>query len=327
MDGGGRFLQPMTAGPAGIASARVAVVPQQGRQPSRAHRQKFSLRPVRFARRRSVSVPLERRLPRFLGTGLTLGFFAAVTFIGLSQGGHLNEYYDRYGEPHHALARMVGLGLDVVTISGISQMRPTEVLAAAGLSPKVSLAFLDVNDVRERLERVPLIRSAAVRKLYPNELVVTLAEREPHAIWQLNGELFIIAADGTVIDLMQDERFVGLPLVVGEEANKRTKEYLALLEAAGPLKSRIRAGTLVAGRRWTLKMDNGMDVRLPELGTNDALARLVKLEREQKILDKDVLAIDLRMPDRIVVRLTEEAASARADALKKKPMRGKGVDT
>jgi cell division protein FtsQ len=221
----------------------------------------------------------------------------------------------------------VGLGLDVVTISGISQMRPTEVLAAAGLSPKVSLAFLDVNDVRERLERVPLIKSVAVRKLYPNELVVTLAEREPHAIWQLNGELFIIAADGTVIDLMQDERFVNLPLVVGEEANKRTKEYLALLEAAGPLKSRIRAGTLVAGRRWTLKMDNGMDVRLPELEVKDALARLVKLEREQKILDKDVLAIDLRMPDRIVVRLTEEAASARAEALKKKPMRGKGVDT
>jgi cell division protein FtsQ len=172
-----------------------------------------------------------------------------------------------------------------------------------------------------------MIKSAAVRKLYPNELVITLTEREPHALWQLKGELFVIAADGTVIDLMQDERFVDLPLVVGDQANTRNKDYLALLEAAGPLKNRIRAGTLVSGRRWTLKMDNGMDVRLPELGAADAVARLVKLEREQKILEKDVLAIDLRMPDRIVVRLTEEAASARADALKKKPMRGKGVDT
>ena len=127
---------------------------------------------------------------------------------------------------------------------------------------------------------------------------------------------------------MQDEpRFADLPLVVGEQANLRTKEYLALIEAAGPLKSRIRAGTLVSGRRWTLKMDNGMDVRLPEHGAKDALARLVKLEREQGILEKDVIAIDLRMPDRVVVRLTEEAAAARAEALKKKPMRGKGVDT
>jgi cell division protein FtsQ len=326
MDGGGRYLQPMTAYPAGATVARAGAF--EPRRYSSSHFKFFKIfRSSGSTRRRSVSIPLARRVPRFLGTGLTLGFFGAVTFLGLLQGGHLDDFVRNHGEPHHALATAVGLGLEQVTISGISQMRENEVLAAAGLDHRVSLALLDVNEVRERLERVPMIKSAAVRKLYPNELVITLSEREPHAIWQLNGELFVIAADGTVIDLMQDERFVGLPLVVGDQANMRNKDYLALLEAAGPLKSRIRAGTLVSGRRWTLKMDNGMDVRLPELGAGNALARLVKLEREQKILEKDVLAIDLRMHDRVVVRLTEEAASARADALKKKPMRGKGVDT
>ncbi len=324
MDGGGRYLQPMTAYPAGAAVARAA---SGDRRPGSSRIKKIfgSSRSVRP--RRSAGLPLERRIPRFLGTGLTLGFFGAVTLLGLWQGGHLNDFIREYGEPHHALARFAGLGLEQITISGISQMRENEVLAAAGLSSKLSLAFIDVNQVRERLEHVPMIKSATVRKLYPNELVITLTEREPYAVWQLNGELFVIAADGTVIDLMQDERYADLPMVVGDQANTRSKGYLALLEAAGPLKSRIRAGTLVAGRRWTLKMDNGMDVRLPELGAADALARLVKLEREQKILEKDVLAIDLRMADRVVVRLTEEAALARAEALKKKPMRGKGVDT
>ncbi|MBF9233588.1 cell division protein FtsQ/DivIB [Microvirga alba] len=327
MDGGGRYLQPMTAYPAGVTVARATSFDDRRHSSSRFGFSKSAGSSRGVRRRRSVSVPLARRLPRFLGTGLTLAFFSAVTFTGLWQGGHLDEFIRNNGEPHHAIARMVGLGLEQVTISGISQIRESEVLAAAGLNAKVSLAFLDVNAVRERLEQVPMIKSAAVRKLYPNELVITLNEREPNALWQLNGELFVIAADGTVIDLMQDERFVDLPLVVGDRANLRSKEYLALLEAAGPLKSRIRAGTLVSGRRWTLKMDNGMDVRLPEQGAPDALARLVKLEREQKILEKDVLAIDLRIADRVVVRLTEEAASARADALKKKPMRGKGVDT
>jgi cell division protein FtsQ len=157
--------------------------------------------------------------------------------------------------------------------------------------------------------------------------VVTLVERQPHALWQLNGELSIIAADGTVIDAMRDGRFANLPLVVGEGANARTQEYLGLLESAGPLKARIRAGTLVSGRRWTLKIDNGVDVRLPELGVSEAIARLITLEREQNLLGKDVIAIDLRMPDRIVVRLTEEAAAARAESQKKKPTRGKGVET
>ena len=126
---------------------------------------------------------------------------------------------------------------------------------------------------------------------------------------------------------MRDDRFANLPLVVGDQANARTKDYLALLDAAGPLKPRIRAGTLVSGRRWTLKMQNGIDVRLPELGAAEAVARLVKLDREQKLLDKDVIAVDLRMRDRIVVRLTEEAASARAESMKKKLTRGKGVET
>ena len=322
MDGGGRYLQPITASPAGIAVARASLPRSSGGSVPR-----LAFRFPRMPRRRSVAVPLERRIPRFLGTGLALGFFSAVVFVGLSQGGHLDEIYRTSGEPHHALARSLGLGLERVTMSGLSQLREADVLAAAGLNPQVSLPFLSAAEVRARLERMPLVKTASVRKLYPNELLVTLTEREPHAIWQLNGELFIAASDGTVIDLMEDGRFVHLPLVVGEQANGRTEEYLALIEAAGPLKGRIQAGTLVAGRRWTLKIDNGVDVRLPELGAKEALARLVKLEREQKILDKDVLAIDLRMQDRVVVRLTEEAAAARADAMKKKPMRGKGVDT
>jgi cell division protein FtsQ len=274
-----------------------------------------------------VAVPLRSRLPRAIGTALVFGFFGTVGLTGSVIGGQYDQFRAQHGEPHHILARVVGLGLDRVTISGIDQLTEAEILAGAGIDARLSLAFLDAAGVRERLERMPMVRTASVRKLYPNELLVTLEEREPHALWQRDGELFVIAGDGTVIDLMQDARFVGLPLVVGGDANGRTKDYLALLEQAGPLKSRIKAGSLVSGRRWTLKMDNGIDVRLPEAGAADALARLIKLEREQKILEKDVLAIDLRLPDRVVVRLTEEAMAARSDSLKKKPTRGKGVDT
>jgi cell division protein FtsQ len=72
---------------------------------------------------------------------------------------------------------------------------------------------------------------------------------------------------------------------------------------------------------------NGIDVRLPEEGAADAVRRLVKLEGEIRLLEKDVIAIDLRMPDRVVVRLTEEAFAARAEAVKKRNVRGKGVET
>jgi cell division protein FtsQ len=320
----------MTAAPAGAgaASLRPPFAPAAWPQPKGwALRSLLTLRLPRLSRRRFVVAPLRHRLPRFLGTGLTLAFFGGVAVAGCVIGGQYQALRAEYGEPHHILARALGLGIERVTIAGLDQMREAEVLEAAGVSPKISLAFLSVAEVRERLQKAPLIQSASVRKLYPGELIISLTERQPYALWQHDGELFVVAADGAAIDRMRDDRFANLPLVVGDQANARIKDYLALLEAAGPLKSRIRAGTLVSGRRWTLKMQNGLDVRLPELGAAEAVARLVKLEREQKILDKDVIAVDLRMPDRVVVRLTEEAAAARTEAMKKKPTRGKGVET
>jgi cell division protein FtsQ len=262
-----------------------------------------------------------------LGTGLVFAFFGAVAATGLSIGGHTETLRRDFGEPHHALARLLGFGVDHVTILGIAQLAESEVLAAAGSHPQdgASLRACERGAHAARGRAADQERLGA--QVYPNEILVNLVEREPHALWQHNGELFVIAADGAVIDTMRDARFVSLPLVVGEEANRRTKDYLALLEAAGPLKAQIRAGTLVSGRRWTLKMDNGVDVRLPELRVPDALKRLARLEREQKILQKDVIAVDLRMADRVVVRLTEEAMAARLEGLKKKPLRGKGVDT
>ncbi len=323
MDGGGRFARPLTAGTSGgDADRRTPHTPfRLGRVLSLLIRSRGS------RRKRAASVGFGPRLPRGFGTGLVFAFFGTVAATGLSLGGHTDALRAEFGEPHHALARLLGLGVDRVTISGIAQLAESEILSAAGITPRTALPFVHVAEARTRLEAVPLIRSASVRKVYPNELLVSLVEREPHALWQHNGELFVIAADGAVIDTMRDARFVSLPLVVGEEANRRTKDYLALLEAAGPLKAQIRAGTLVSGRRWTLKMDNGVDVRLPELGVTDALKRLARLERDQKILQKDVIAVDLRMADRVVVRLTEEAMAARLEGLKKKPLRGKGVDT
>jgi len=324
MDAGGRFSRPMTAGSSGRAGAR-AVLPRDWSDEST--NSFFSSR-KRRAYRKPVATSRGPRVPRFAGTFLLAVFFSGTALAGAWQGGQLARFSNDNGPIYHVLARAVGLGLDRVTISGISQLHEAEVLAAAGITPKVSLLFLNATEMREHLERVPLIKSAAVRKLYPNELVITLTEREPFAVWQLNGELFIVSADGTVIDQMQDERFAKLPLVVGENANVRIKEYLSLLESAGSFKSRIRAGTLVAGRRWTLKVDNGVDIRLPETGAVEALARLVGLERREKILEKDILAVDLRSPDRVVVRLSEEAAAARAEVMKKKNLYGvKGIQT
>jgi cell division protein FtsQ len=86
----------------------------------------------------------------------------------------------------------------------------------------------------------------------------------------------------------------------------------------------VRASVLVGERRWNLRLKNGIDVRLPESGVATALERLVALDREKNLITRDILAIDLRLPDRVTVRLSEAAAQMRIDAAKDKPKKKGG---
>ena len=307
MDGGGRFPGPLSPaghpGEPGFVARLIVHLPRV-------------LRPSASIRRARPGSSWAERLPRGVGAAGIAATFGALALAGFVASGRYDGFVAENGRPLDILARVAGFGVERVTISGISRMYEREVLTAAGIDWRSSVPFLDVAEVRERLLRVPLIASASVRKVYPREIIINQVEREPAALWQKNGEISVIAADGTVIDTMRDDRYASLPLVVGDDANARLGEYLALIAAAGPLAERIRAGTYVSGRRWTLKLD-GVDIRLPEAEPGAALARLVELERANRLLEKDIIAVDLRMPDRVVLRLTEEAAAARAEAQKK----------
>jgi cell division protein FtsQ len=302
-------------------SGSVVVAPRAGLLVPR----RVSLRPrqpVRAAERRGAG------LPRHLGTILLLLFFAVVGLYGTVRGGQYEMFVAMQGDPRDLVARALGLGIAEVRIAGFVDLNHSEILQVAGIEPRGSLPFFDAAAARERLLNVPLIKDATVRKLYPNALSITVVERDPFALWQHDGEVYVVSVDGTVIDRLNDERFTRLPLVVGEGANTKAVAFSKLLESASPeLRAHVRAGTLVGYRRWTLKMDNGVDVKLPEEGAAEAVSRLSALQRDYKILDRDVLAIDLRQPDRVVMRLGEEAATARAEMLKARPKQAKGNPT
>ena len=311
MDGGGRLPRSVNAMTARSSSRLPVPAPTPPLLVG-------SERQGRWLRRPRRSQPLAERVPRNIGSWLALGFLTLSLTSGFVIGGQYEAMQENFGPPHHILARVLGFGIDRVTIAGLSGISEQEVLVAAGIDSKTSLLFFDADEARRQLEANPLIREAAVRKLYPGEISISLTEREPYALWQVKGELFVIAADGAVIDKMDDGRFTYLPLVVGPNANVRASEYLALRKQAGPLAEHIRAGTLVSDRRWNLKLDNGMDVRLPEMKPEIAMQRFISLQTNDRILDKDLLSLDFREPDRVIARLSEEAAGARAEMLKTK---------
>jgi cell division protein FtsQ len=255
------------------------------------------------------------RIRRGIGSSFAILFLAASATAGFFIGGHDVTFRKEFGSPADAVARMAGFGIEQIAVDGHAELSRDEVIVLSGLDPRASLPFLDPKSLRDRLLAVPLIAEAHVTKLYPDRLRIEIRERVPYALWQLDGEVKVIAVDGTAIEALSDPRFLRLPHVVGKEANLRVKDYVALTEAVPELTAQIRAGTLVAGRRWNLKLQNGVDLKLPEIGAADALRRFWEVEKAGKITERAVLAIDLRLPDRLAVRLTEEAAAEHSEVM------------
>lgn len=265
---------------------------------------------------------LERKAPRGVGVALAMALILAAGALGAVRGGQYQAFIASEGGLGDFVAREFGFGVKEITISGIARLGPREVLELAGVSPQSSVPFFDVDSARARLLKAPLVAGASVRKLYPNRLVIEVTERAPVALWQRDGEVSIVAADGAALDQLRDARLDDLPFVVGEGANKRLPEYLSLLQAAQELRGKIEAGVYVAQRRWNLHMKTGVDVKLPETDPVAAVRALVKLERQSRILERQILSLDLRQPGRAFARLTAEAADARAAALAAKAKKG-----
>ena len=269
---------------------------------------------------------LERHLPRRAGMMATLALLLSAAVLGIVKGGHVERFAASVGEARNALANSAGFRIKTVAINGRKQLSQDEVLAIGGVNGHSSLLFLDAASVREKLKANPWISEAAVLKLYPDQLLIDIVERSAFALWQRDGSLSVISEDGAVLEPYVSRRFISLPLVVGKGAETRARDFLALLARYPRVNSVTRAAIFVGERRWNLRLKDGLDVRLPENDVGNALATLSALDRDDHLFSRDIVAVDMRLPDRLVVQLSDDAAKAREDLFKDKKPKKKAGD-
>lgn len=254
--------------------------------------------------------------PRGIGTsGVALLLLASVSY-GVVRGGHQQELSANVQDLCDGVANILGFRISEVALSGEHALGRAQVLAIAGITDRSSLLFLDASAVRARLMANPWIASATVLKLYPSRLMIDIKERQPFALWQKDGQVSVIAVDGTVLDSQVAPAFAMLPLLVGKGAERQAPDILALIARYPAIARQVEASVLVAERRWNLHLKNGVEVLLPESEPEQALDRLVDLDRAKKLLSRDIVAIDMRLSDRVTVRQSDAAAAARDAALK-----------
>jgi cell division protein FtsQ len=269
---------------------------------------------------------IERYLPNRAGLAATALILLGSAGFGVVKGGHVEELTAALGDTRNAIANSAGFRITTVAINGRKQLTQDEVLAIGGVNGRSSLLFLDADAVRDKLKANPWIGDATVLKLYPGRLQIDIVERSAFALWQQDGRLSVIADDGAVLEPYVTRRFVKLPLVVGKGAQNRAKDFLSLLARYPQVQAQTKAAIFVGERRWNLRLNDGLDVRLPENDVGNALATLSTLDKEDRLFSRDIVAVDMRLPDRLTVQLSDDAAKAREDLLKDKKPKKKAGD-
>nr|WP_274706953.1 cell division protein FtsQ/DivIB [Allorhizobium sonneratiae] len=287
-----RVLRPVSGGVSRLEDGAL-VLPRSGR------------RLLRFA----VALCTGKvELPRHIGK---LSFLAYCAFVG----GHAIAWGGYWPNVKEYVTTTAGFALDNVKLSGNVHTSEIDVLQALNLDGVTSLVSLNVDAAQKKIEALPWVEKVEVRKVYPHTINVMIKERQAYGIWQHGDELSLIEADGTVIAPLRDSKFATLPLFVGRDAETAAQDIEKDFAPWPEFKDRIKAFVRVGSRRWDVYLKNGVVVKLPEDNVETALARLKRMESDQQLLERDIAAVDLRLPDRMAIQLTPEALARRQKAV------------
>jgi cell division protein FtsQ len=232
------------------------------------------------------------------GFGVVLG----VTFLvhDAAPGGTLASLREQ-------LSRAVDMRVQKVVIEGRDSTPEPLLRAALGVSKGDPIFGFSVAQARQRIESLSWVEHVSVERLLPGTIVVALTERKPFAIWQHDGKFSLIGRDGQVVSGQNLAAWASLPLVVGDGAPKQAATMIDLLKGLPALQSHVMALVRVGDRRWNLDLKDGTTVMLPEGAEQAAINRLMELQAGHDLLDRPLAVIDMRLPDRLVLRPRADA--------------------
>ena len=242
------------------------------------------------------------RLVAFAVAGFVIVIVGASISHSAQTGGAVATMERRFGQA-------IDMRVQEIRIDGRSNTPEPLLRQALGVNKGDPILGFSVEGARDRIEHLAWVEHVAVERRLPGLIYVDLTERRPFAIWQYQGKFQLIDRAGNVVNDEDVSNFTDLPLVVGLGAPAHASTMLNALGAAPDIRSRVAAIVRVGERRWNLQLKNNVTVMLPEDHEPAALARLADLQAHQQLLDRPLVFVDMRLPDRLAVRAKPPAPS------------------
>lgn len=253
------------------------------------------------------------RLKKFGIFSACLAAAGALAFAGWRDGA-----FSRAGNVAHQeiLAASAALGFRVgeILVLGRDNIPQEDLLSHLDVRQGAPVFGISLEKAQEEILSISWVRSVRVSRRLPDKIIVEIEERVPVALWQHQQKIAAIDAEGKVLTGEALGKYSDLPLVVGEGAAGRVTQIIGFLKAEPEIANLLSSAVRVGGRRWDLHLKNGITIRLPEENVELALRKIAQAAEAGGLLDKDIAAVDLRLPEKLVLEMKKAAgAEAKAD--------------
>ena len=207
------------------------------------------------------------------------------------------------------ISKTVGLTVREVIVEGRSKTRKSVLLQALQVSEGDNILAINITEMKDRINKLPWVKSARIERHFPNKISLTLFERTPMARWQTNRMLKLIDVHGDVIPIVDLTRFSNLPIIIGKNAPKIAGQILKTLSNEPNLFRRVKSLTLVSDRRWDVQLDNQINVHLPEKNPGKAWAHLATVQQGHNIFGDQIQGIDMRLENQLIIKIEKNKTS------------------
>lgn len=247
-------------------------------------------------------VPLWRQRKTLAALIVVMMAAAGSGTVWLWNGGHIARGAEQAKWGLIAFSGKLGFTVEDVLVVGRSQTTRSDLIEAVRLARGAPILSYDLEKARQRIEVLPWVDSASVERMLPDTILLSVIERQPLALWQSKGRFELIDHNGKVISKQSIERFSDLLVVVGKDAPEHAAALLNILQTQPQLMDMALSAVRVGGQRWNVRLKGDIDVRLPAERADAAWSRLADYESRHGILSRDVRVLDLRLPDRLIVK-------------------------
>lgn len=204
-----------------------------------------------------------------------------------------------------------------VSFRGTLRHTSQDELTRLARSADGSLWRADLEGLRTNAKRLPWIRDAEVRRVFPDRIEVTLEEHTPVAYWKEKDGAGIVNSHAEVFRADYREP---LPAWSGPKASSGEvmQQYTRFSEILAPSGARPVEVRLSERRAWQLKLDDGTVLELGRADTEARLERFIKARGKVPGLQLTGLHADLRYGSGLALRGPIEIAPSRTDKATRK---------